>query len=106
MGYIITSLCRLCNFSTDFNLGGGKFNYQTNFPVPAINKETLEFENINYFEHKDSNKYDFYSDKALQGDNTNENTINYSNLYFNQEGNLCPKCRNKSFAFRIRMFMD
>ena len=48
MGEVVASLCRLCGFKNEFRIGGGRFNYQTYCPVPAINKETLEFEQVNY----------------------------------------------------------
>ena len=50
MGNIVASKCTSCGFSNKFRYGGGRFSYQTDCPVPAINKETLEFENINYLE--------------------------------------------------------
>ena len=46
MGNIIATKCKSCGFSNEFRYGGGRFSYQTNCPVPAINKVTLEFENI------------------------------------------------------------
>jgi len=49
MGYIIASNCLSCNYTNRFNFGGGRFSYQTNCPVPAINKETLEFEKYKLF---------------------------------------------------------
>ena len=52
MGNIVASKCKSCGFSNEFRYGGGRFSYETNCPVPAINKETLEFENINYIEQK------------------------------------------------------
>lgn len=106
MGNLIASKCRKCDFTNQFRLGGGRFSYQTNCPVPAINKETLEFENINHYEHKDSGKYLFYSDEKLKGDNYNDKTFNNFNLYFNEEGNYCPSCKNKTLAFRVAMYID
>ena len=53
MGNIITSKCRICGFTNKFSYGGDKYSYQTDCPVPAINKETLEFENVN-FKYSDS----------------------------------------------------
>jgi hypothetical protein len=106
MGNIVATLCRLCGFENKFRIGGGRFSYQTNCPVPAINKETLEFENVNHYEHKDSGKYLFYSDDELKGDNYNDKTFNNFNLYFNEEGNYCPNCKNKNLGFRITMFVD
>ena len=76
MGNIITSKCKSCSFSNKFNFGGGRFSYETNCPVPSINKETLEFENINYLEYKDSNNYLFYTDEVLKGNNYDNNTFN------------------------------
>jgi hypothetical protein len=48
MSVKISTLCQSCGFSNEFNFGGSRFGYKTNCPVPAINKETFEFENINY----------------------------------------------------------
>ena len=71
-----------------------------------INKETLEFENINHYEHKNSDKYLFYSDVVLKGINTNDKTFSNFNLYFNEEGNYCPSCKNKTLAFRVIIYVD
>ncbi len=106
MGNIVATKCRLCGFTNEFQLGGGKFDYKTKCPVPAINKETLEFENINHYDHRDSGKYLFYSDDVLKGENTNDKTFRDFNLIFNEEGNYCPKCKNKSLAFRVTMYYD
>jgi len=106
LGNVIASKCRLCGFTNQFSLGGGRFSYLTNCPVPAINKETLEFENINYYEYKNSKKYLFYSEDVLKGDNYNDKTFNNFNLYFNEEGNYCPSCKEKSLAFQITMYTD
>jgi hypothetical protein len=57
MGNIIDSKCRNCNFEKTFKYGGNKFNYQTNCPVPAINLETGEFENVNYIIEINNPKY-------------------------------------------------
>lgn len=106
MGNIVATKCRTCGFTNEFRLGGGRFDYQTYCPVPAINKETLEFENINYYENKNSGKYLFYSDAVLKGINTNDKTFSNFNLYFNEEGNYCPSCKNQTLAFRITMYLD
>jgi hypothetical protein len=106
MGNIIASKCRLCGFSNEFQYGGGKFSYQTNRPVPAISMETLEFENINYFEYKNSDKYLFYTDDVLKGNNYDNNTINNFDLKLNTVNNYCPNCKEKSLAFQITIFFD
>ena len=106
MGNKIASKCRTCSFTNEFRIGGGRFSYLTNCPVPAINKETLEFENINHYDHKDSGKYLFYSDEILKGYNYNDKTFSNFNLYFNEEGNYCPSCKNKTLAFRVTMYID
>lgn len=41
MGNIIAPKCKSCGFSNEFKYGGGRFSYQTNCPVPAINIVTL-----------------------------------------------------------------
>ena len=106
MGNIITSKCKLCGFSNEFRFGGGRYSYLTHCPVPAINRETLEFENINYLEHKDSDKYLFYSDAILKGDNLNNSTINNFDLKLNTVNNYCPGCKEKALDFRVTMFTD
>lgn len=106
MGNIITSNCKSCGFSNKFSYGGGRFSYKTNCPVPAINKETLEFENINYFEHQHSIKYLFYTDDELKGENLDNKTINNFDLYLNEENNYCPQCKEKALAFRVIAYTD
>lgn len=80
MGNIIASKCKSCGFSNKFKYGGNRFSYQTHCPVPAINKETLEFENVNYFDHINYGKYLFYSDDVLKGNNYDNSTINNFDL--------------------------
>ncbi|RRJ92467.1 hypothetical protein [Flavobacterium macacae] len=106
MGNIIASKSKSCGFSNEFSFGGGRYSYQTYCPVPAINKETLEFENINYLEHKNTNKYLFYSDDILKGNNYDNNIINNFDLKLNTVNNYCPNCKEKAFAFHITMFVD
>ena len=106
MGNIVATKCRTCGFTNEFRLGGGRFDYQTYCPVPAINKETLEFENINHYEHKNSDKYLFYSDVVLKGINNNDKTFSNFDLYFNEEGNYCSSCKNKTLAFRVIIYVD
>jgi hypothetical protein len=106
MGNVIESKCKSCGFSNEFSYGGGRFCYQTNCPVPVINKETLEFENINYFEHKNSDKYLFYTDDVLKGNNYHNNTINNFDLKLNTVNNYCPSCKEKALLFHVTMFTD
>ena len=102
----MASKYKSCSFSDEFRYGGGIFSYQTNCPVSAISKETLEFENINYFEYKNSDKYLFYTDDALKGNNYDNNTINNCDLKLNTVNNYCPNYKEKSLAFQITMFVD
>ncbi|WP_420287298.1 hypothetical protein VT569_05215 [Flavobacterium psychrophilum] len=106
MGNIIASKCRICDFENTFKYGGNRFDYQTNCPVPAINIETREFENVNYKIEMNNPKYKFYSDKELKGDNEKNNTFGNFNLELNSTNNYCPKCKNFSFDFRIEFFTD
>ena len=106
MGNIITSNCKSCGFSNEFKYGGGRYSYLTNCPVPAINKQTLEFENINYLEHKDSGIYLFYTDADLKGDNDNNYTIDNFDLKLNTLNNYCPNCKQKELDFMVTMFID
>ncbi len=49
MGNVIASKCRLCGFSNEFRYGVGKFSYQTNCPVLAVNMVTLKIIFLNKF---------------------------------------------------------
>ena len=104
MGNIIASKCRICNFENTFKYGGNRFDFQTNCPVPALNVETEDFENVNYIENKSNPKYKFYSDKELKGNNGENNTLNNFDLKLNTINNYCPKCKNFTFDFRIKLF--
>lgn len=108
MGYIIKSICRLCNYENTFSFGGGRFNYQTHCPVPAINKKTGEFENINFYEHEKSSEYSFYHDKELKAPNVSDENNYFSifDLKINNHDNYCPKCKNQSLDFEIIGLID
>lgn len=106
MGNIIASKCGSCGFENKFSYGSGKFTFKTKCSVPVINKETLEFENINYLEHQNSDKYLFYTDDILKGDNNDNNTINSFGLKLNMVNNYCPNCKSNALAFKIIMFTD
>lgn len=104
MGQLLNAKCRICNFETDFKYGGGRFNYHENCPVPAINKETGKFENVNYITEKNNPLYLFYTDKQLKGDNVSNNIYQNFDLKLNQVNNLCPNCNHFAFDFAINMF--
>lgn len=106
MGKLLATKCKVCNFENTFNYGGNRFDYETNCPVPAINVETGEFENINYINNKNNLKYKFYSDKELKGDNEGNNTLGNFNLELNIVNNYCPNCKNFTLDFRIKSFSD
>lgn len=106
MGNIIASKCRICSFENTFKYGGNRFDYQTNCPVPAVNIETEEFENVNYKIEINNPKYKFYTDKELKGDNEGNNTFGNFNLELNSVNNYCPKCKSFAFDFRIKFFTD
>jgi len=106
MGNVIVSKCKNCGFSNEFNYGGVKFNYKTDCPVPAINKKTLEFENVNYFKHKDSGNYLFYTDDVLKGANENKPTITDFNLKLNTVNNYCPSCKLQALEFKVTLYTD
>jgi hypothetical protein len=106
MGQVISTVCKKCGFSNTFSYGGNKLGYQTNCPVPAINIENGEFENVNYKNEINNPIYKFYTDKELKGDNEGNNTLGNFNLELNTVNNYCPKCKNFAFDFRIKFFTD
>jgi hypothetical protein len=106
MGNIISAKCKICDFKRTFNYGGNKFDFKVNCPVPAMNVETGQFENINYKIEKNNSKYKFYSNKELKGNNENNYTLDNFDLKLNTKNNYCPKCKKYSFDFQIIMFTD
>lgn len=50
MVMITAGRCKSCDFENSLKYRGNRFDHQTNSLVPAINIETNEFENVNYFE--------------------------------------------------------
>lgn len=108
MAEILKAECRICNYENSFRFGGGRFDYQTNCPVPAINKETGEFININFHEYKNSSEYLFYHNEELKSKNNNDDSSYYRDfdLKINQEDNYCPKCKNQSLDFLLSMLFD
>lgn len=106
MGKIIEGKCKICNFKINFNYGGNRLDYQTNYPVPAINIETGKFENINYKIEKNNTKYKFYTQEELKGNNEENSTIISFNLELNTLNNYCPFCKNYAFDFKIKSLTD
>lgn len=106
MGTTISTLCKSCGFSNEFNFGGSRFGYRTNCPVPALNKQTLNFENVNYFEQQDFDLYIFYFTSSLKGKNEKQKTIRNFDLLLNEDDNFCPKCKKMSWTFREFRFFD
>jgi len=104
MGYILKAECRICNYETTAKFGGGRFDYQTNNPVPAYNKVTEELESVNYKTEKDNLNYLFYTDKELKGKNEGNNIFRNFDLLLNQKDNFCPNCKNNSLDFYTYLF--
>lgn len=57
MAEILKANCRICNYQTSFKYGGGKFDFQTNNPVPVYDKTTEELKSINYYLEKANPNY-------------------------------------------------
>ncbi|MFT6638391.1 MAG: hypothetical protein ACJAYP_000968 [Flavobacterium sp.] len=104
MAEILKAKCRICNYETTAKFGGGRFDYQTNNPVPAYNKVTEKLENVNYKTEKDNPNYLFYTDKELKGKNEGNNFFRNFDLLLNQRNNFCPNCKNNSLDFYTYLF--
>jgi len=97
---ILKANCKICNYKTKFEYGGGKFDYQTNNPLPVYDRTTEELKSVNYFLEKYNPDYIFYSDEQLKGNNEGKYIFQNFNLNLNQVNNYCPKCKNYSLDFR------
>ena len=108
MGMILTGRCKSCGFKTEFSFGGDKKNCTTVCMLPAIDKETGEFVELNYYAFQNSeSKYLFYNDEKLK---TNDLESNYRfknyDVEINQRDNFCPKCKTYGLNFFLRYLKD
>ena len=106
MGLVVASECRICNYANTFKFGRNRFNYDSVCNVPAINIELNEFVNINLIDLKSNDKYKFYHEEELKGNNENNNVLEASRLELNTINNYCPNCQNFTFDFKIKTFTD
>ena len=86
MGVRVKAKCTNCNYEFRFKYGTTKGEYLV-YMAPALNIETLEFENINTINLKDKWKYSFYDNDNL-----------------NSENNYCPNCKKNELQFRTTVF--
>ncbi len=101
MGYVLNAKCKICDFKAEISFGGGRLNYLTNNPVPAINVHTEQLENVNYMTEKDNPNYLFYTNSCLKGDNGKANVFQNFDLQLNQVNNYCPNCKGYTFDFSL-----
>ena len=108
MGKILTGECKNCNFKNEFSFGGDKRNGTTVCMLPAIDKETGEFVELNYYDSQNSeSKYLFYNNEKLQTNDlvSNHRFKNYD-VEINQRDNFCPKCKTYGLNFFLRYLTD
>ena len=106
MGSIMKSKCHNCNFTNQFHVGSNMFNVRTVCYCPAINIETGEFEEVNYYTI-DKEKYKHYGEPELKTQEE-DNKRDFKGMFFNLNriGNYCPSCKNKSLEFILHMLSD
>ena len=106
MGNIIKAKCTNCNFEKDFRFGGNRMNFTTVQMVPAIDKKTREFKNVNYLTEKESDNYIFYTDSALKVATREKNTYQSFDLLLNKNYNYCTNCESFTLDFILIAFTD
>lgn len=106
MGKRFKAKCKNCGFETEFNYGSGKMGGSC--PVPALNKKTGAFENVNYAKrrYRKKSKYFFYFDESLKGNNEGGHVFMNFNLQLNEMNNYCPKCQQFAMDLDIIAFYD
>ncbi len=105
---ILLGDCKSCDFEKEFSFGGNRSNYKTVCMLPAVDKETGEFVELNYYDYQNSeSKYLFYNDKKLK---TNDLESNHKfksfDVEINQRDNFCPKCKTFGLNFFLRYLTD
>jgi hypothetical protein len=108
MGYILRGKCKSCGFEKEFRFGGNKSNYKTVCMLPAIDNETGEFVELNYYDYKNSeSKYLFYNDKKLKK-NELESDFQFRSfeVIINERDNFCPKCKTYGLNFFLKYLTD
>ena len=109
MGKRFKAKCKNCGFETEFNFGGGMMRFfRVYCPVPALNKKTGAFENVNYAKHRYAikSKNLFYFDKSLKGNNEGGHVFQHFNKKLNEMNNYCPKCKQFAMNFDLIAFYD
>lgn len=106
MGQILQAKCRICNHETTFKFGGGRFNYLEYCPVPAINLENGNFENVNYLIEKNNSKYDYYFNSNLKGKSETGKVFRNFDFLLNEFNNYCPNCKQYTFDFISKLMFD
>ncbi len=101
MGQFLTAKCRECDFLREkIAFGGGRWNYQTNKPVPAINKQTGEFIVCNYYEKEQlKDTVAFYNERQMHKGEEDTSGHRFSDVVIKHENNKCPKCGNFTLDF-------
>lgn len=108
MGYLLHAICK-CGFEKQFDFGGFRANFDTVSMVPAIEKLTNTFVNINFLEEKDTKKFNFYTVQTHKGyelSSGNKKSFKWNDLELNATNNYCPKCKNYSLDFNLEMLID
>ena len=106
MGQTIKANCENCDFTTEFDFGGGMINFTFYTPVPAIEIKTGQFKNLNYKKLEEHSNYYFYSDDKLKGDNQKAYKFQNFDLELNSKGNYCPSCKTFQLEFISMAIFD
>jgi hypothetical protein len=108
MGMILAGKCKCCDFEKEFRFGGNRYNCETVCMLPAIDKETGEFVELNYYNFQDSeSNFLFYNDEKLKTKDleSNEKFQNFD-VEINQQNNFCPKCKKYHLNFIFILLTD
>lgn len=106
MGKYIKAYCKNCDFTSEFNFGGNRIDYKYTQNIPAINTLTNEFEVINVLDSSiNIENYLLYNNENLQSSQS-LNTIKTFDYILKTDNNICPKCRFRTFFFKVLMLTD
>jgi hypothetical protein len=107
MGESLHAKCENCQFTKTVFFGGTESNHLIHFSFPAIDNETGQLVNKNYFE-KDTmeGQYVFYNNPSMFRSTNNQRFTEWKGEKLMLTDNFCPNCKQFTMKFKLGMVFD
>jgi len=106
MGTILRAVCKKCGYSRTVYFGGGMLDFTEVCNVPALNKETGEFEVKNILDKETLSNYIFYNEADMFKSPNRNRAHQWGEILLNEQHNFCPECTDFSMDFEAKGLFD